>query len=150
MLSFREAFSMKLRPLHYHFNSFNRFSWFLVALNYFWVFLIKITQYWVWMTAPLPTSETLLTAGYLNEIMRQENQRVGHAEVEIQTIEKTNSTILPEYQGVLVLENETHEYVTSKNLKTSNKYRVVFERTENLLGEPVIEIHDIINEQSKN
>ena len=82
---------------------------------------------------------------------RGEMQRIGHAPVVIEEMNRVKSTPLQaDWKGTIKTEGGKEPFISQINwLEAGNRYHVVYERTETLAGEPVIEIHDVIHESNR-
>jgi len=77
------------------------------------------------------------------------SQRIGVSEIEVVDLERSsNHPFLDEWSGLIELEGNTERFSTDQSLQKGVKYQVVWERTEPLVGEQIVRIHDVINDGS--
>jgi hypothetical protein len=74
-------------------------------------------------------------------------QRIGSTHLKITEVERnTSNPFQPEWRGRLIIEGEEKKFSTEiSDIQSDETYHVVYERTETLTGEPIMEIHEIID-----
>jgi len=75
------------------------------------------------------------------------SQRIGVSEVEVVNLEKsTNHLFRDEWSGLIDLRDSIERFSTDESLQKGMKYRIVWERTEPVVGEQIIRIHEVIGD----
>jgi hypothetical protein len=79
------------------------------------------------------------------------SERIGHARIEIKEIERKEDTPLQDsWQGKMLLEENEEDFSTDiASLSSNESYFAVYERTETLMGDPIVKIHELTDVQNK-
>jgi len=83
--------------------------------------------------------------GDLSERIGNHQERISHAEANVEWVEETQGTPpFSEYRGEMVIDGEVVKFLTDIDKIETGTHHIVYEWTETLVGETVIEVHDII------